>query len=32
MDSFTVEQIIDDNIPEPQLKQLKRVLYGRELE
>lgn len=32
MESFTVEQIIDDHVPEPQVKILKKVLFGRELE
>lgn len=32
MDSLTVQQILEDNVPEQQLKTVKRVLYGREIE
>jgi hypothetical protein len=30
--NFSVEQILEDNIPEQQLSKVKRVIYGRDLE
>ena len=32
LEHLTLEQMLDDNLPEPILKEVKRILYGREVE
>lgn len=32
LENLTLEQMLEDNLPEPMLKEVKRILYGREVE